>query len=173
MIRSRLPFRKLVENQRLFEAEERGQVSWAKVRLAILNVAVTSIEGKTDGESGVFDRRIGAGGREKAKYEGQRFILPRASRLAIIVVVDMEIISAPSFRFPAALALACLLPWLPGNLSTATAAEVTLQKVPALTVEQAPAYPENLARYDLGAQVEAAPEGSPSSALQLNSPAAP
>lgn len=36
------------------------------------------------------------------------------------------------------------------------AADVTLQKVPPLTVEQAPAYPENLARHYLGARVESA-----------------
>ena len=36
------------------------------------------------------------------------------------------------------------------------AADLTLQKVPPLTVEQAPAYPENLARHHLGARVEAA-----------------
>jgi hypothetical protein len=39
----------------------------------------------------------------------------------------------------------------------ATGAELVLQKVPPLTVEQAPAYPENLARYALGARVEIAP----------------
>jgi hypothetical protein len=36
-------------------------------------------------------------------------------------------------------------------------AGLVLQKVPPLTVEQAPAYPENLARYYLGARVEADP----------------
>lgn len=43
-----------------------------------------------------------------------------------------------------------------GSLPNASAAELVLHKVPALTVEQAPAYPENLARRHLGAQVEAA-----------------
>ncbi|MDQ3626519.1 MAG: hypothetical protein M3372_05270 [Verrucomicrobiota bacterium] len=43
-----------------------------------------------------------------------------------------------------------------GTLPNASAAELVLHKVPALTVEQAPAYPENLARRHLGAQVEAA-----------------
>ena len=42
--------------------------------------------------------------------------------------------------------------------SLSTAAELVLQKVPPLTVEQAPAYPENLARYPLGAQVEISPK---------------
>ena len=35
-----------------------------------------------------------------------------------------------------------------------SAADLVLQKVPPLTVEQAPAYPENLARRDLGAKLE-------------------
>ncbi|MFN2508516.1 MAG: hypothetical protein ABR589_07055 [Chthoniobacterales bacterium] len=37
----------------------------------------------------------------------------------------------------------------------AIAADLVLQKVPALTVEQAPAYPENLARHHLGARIVA------------------
>jgi hypothetical protein len=48
------------------------------------------------------------------------------------------------------------------------AADLVLQKVPPLTVEQAPAYPQNLARYECGAQVEAAPQ-SPIANLHLNS----
>ena len=43
-----------------------------------------------------------------------------------------------------------------GTMPGASAAELVLHKVPALTVEQVPAYPENLARRHLGAQVEAA-----------------
>src|SRR5205814_7339727 len=42
--------------------------------------------------------------------------------------------------------------------STASGGELVLQKVPPLTVEQAPVYPENLARYALGAQVEITPK---------------
>lgn len=49
------------------------------------------------------------------------------------------------------------------------ASELVLQKVPALTVAQSPAYPENLARYHLGAQVEAAPQSHPIAHLQLSS----
>jgi hypothetical protein len=49
------------------------------------------------------------------------------------------------------------------------AAQLVLQKVPPLTVEQAPAYPQNLARYHLGAQVEAAPQSNPIASLQLSS----
>ena len=44
-----------------------------------------------------------------------------------------------------------------------------LQKVPPLTVAQAPAYPENLARYDLGAKIEAAPQSTSIAGLQLSS----
>ena len=49
------------------------------------------------------------------------------------------------------------------------ASEVVLQKVPPLTVDQSPAYPENLARYHLGAMVEAAPQSHPIAHLQLSS----
>ncbi len=49
------------------------------------------------------------------------------------------------------------------------AAEVVLQKAPPLTVREAPAYPQNLARYHLGAEVKAAPRSVPVSQLQLSS----
>lgn len=60
-----------------------------------------------------------------------------------------------------------------GGLFLATASwgfagEITLQKVPALTVEQSPAYPENLARYHLGADVKATPQSHPIANLQLS-----
>ena len=42
-----------------------------------------------------------------------------------------------------------------------------VQKVPPLTVEQAPSYPENLARYPLGAQVEVTPKGDPAAEAAL------
>ena len=54
------------------------------------------------------------------------------------------------------------------GVTSGFAADSTLQKVPPLTVEQAPAYPENLARYHLGAEVEASPQTNPISALQLS-----
>jgi hypothetical protein len=53
--------------------------------------------------------------------------------------------------------------------SSLLASEVVLHKVPPLTVEQAPAYPDNLARYHFGAQVEAAPNAVPVSSLKLSS----
>ncbi len=49
------------------------------------------------------------------------------------------------------------------------AADLTLHKVPPLTVEQAPLYPENLARLSLGAQVQAVSGENANSKLQLSS----
>ena len=49
------------------------------------------------------------------------------------------------------------------------AADVVLQKAPPLTVRQAPAYPENLARYHFGAAVKAMPQSSSLATLQLSS----
>ena len=45
-----------------------------------------------------------------------------------------------------------------------SAADLVLQKVPPLTVEQAPAYPENVARQHLGAKLETAPGDTDSKA---------
>ena len=53
--------------------------------------------------------------------------------------------------------------------SIAIAADVVLQKAPPLTVEQAPAYPENLARYHLGAEIQAIPQNDSTAKLQLSS----
>ena len=49
------------------------------------------------------------------------------------------------------------------------AADLTLHKVPPLTVEQAPLYPENLARLSLGAQVHTVSSENANSKLQLSS----
>src|SRR5437879_12556428 len=47
---------------------------------------------------------------------------------------------------------------------SASGADLVLQKVPPLTVAQAPNYPQNLARFDLGAQIESdVPEDASSS----------
>ncbi|HSH38529.1 MAG TPA: hypothetical protein VK993_07065 [Chthoniobacterales bacterium] len=46
-----------------------------------------------------------------------------------------------------------------------SAADLVLQKVPPLTVEQAPAYPENVARQHLGAKLETAPGDSDNKAM--------
>jgi len=47
-------------------------------------------------------------------------------------------------------------------------ADVVLQKVPPLTVREAPAYPENLARYHFGAEVKVVPEKTSPAKLQLS-----
>jgi hypothetical protein len=78
----------------------------------------------------------------------------------------MEIIKAASrTRTVAYLTSALLLAGAPALLS----ADLVLHKVPSLTAEQAATYPENLARYDRGAQVEAAPQSRPIANLQLTS----
>ena len=51
----------------------------------------------------------------------------------------------------------------------AIASDVVLQKAPPLTVEQAPAYPENVARYHFGADVKILPTNSASAQLELSS----
>lgn len=79
----------------------------------------------------------------------------------------MEIMSASSSPLFKVFGLACGLSFLGGSALVAN--DLVLQHVPPITVEQAPAYPENLARYHFGAQVEAAPEGQPASQLQLSS----
>jgi hypothetical protein len=53
--------------------------------------------------------------------------------------------------------------------SLAVCADIVLQKAPPLTVRQAPAYPENLARYHFGADVKAMPQSVPLTKLQLSS----
>lgn len=78
----------------------------------------------------------------------------------------MEIMSAHSSRFIHIPLLAGCFSLIAPALSFA--AEITLQKVPAITVQQAPAFPENLARYHFGAQVDAAPHSNPVSSLQLS-----
>src|SRR5213076_644502 len=51
-------------------------------------------------------------------------------------------------------------------------ADLVLQKIPPLTVAQAPNYPQNLARFDLGAQIESdVPDDASSSVPFLNSEA--
>ena len=89
------------------------------------------------------------------------------SEVAIIVFVAMEIMRAPISYFTKVCGLCCCL-WV-AHAVTLVAADLILQKVPPLTVEQAPAYPENLARYHFGAQVEAAPQSNPARNLQLSS----
>ena len=71
---------------------------------------------------------------------------------------------AISFRFTP---LACMLLLL-GSVA-GLPADVILQKASPLTVREAPAYPENLARYHFGADVKATPESASPAELQLSS----
>jgi hypothetical protein len=77
----------------------------------------------------------------------------------------MEIIT-PS-RFRSIRRLAVVGSALFSSTCLSIGAELVLQKVPALTVDQAPAYPENLARYPLGAQVEITPKADPTGEAAL------
>jgi hypothetical protein len=70
--------------------------------------------------------------------------------------------------FPVALSC-CLFSLFAVASSLAAASDVVLQKAPPLTVRQAPAYPENLARYHFGADVKAAPQSVPLTKLELSS----
>ena len=79
----------------------------------------------------------------------------------------MEIMSSSSLLLVRISTLSCVV--LLANVSGLLGGELILQKVPPLTVEQAPAYPENLARYHLGAQVEVAPQRTSIAGLQLSS----
>ena len=84
-------------------------------------------------------------------------------RRSIIVFVDMEIMKLP-FYSRRLTSVAFLLVSTGLSLS---AGELVLQQVPAFTVEQSGGYPENLARYRAGAQIEAAPKSHSISDLQL------
>ena len=79
----------------------------------------------------------------------------------------MEIIGARASRFTRICTLSCCL--FLGHTAGLMAAEIVLQKVPPLTVERSPAYPENVARYHLGAQVAAVPQSNPITNLRLSS----
>ncbi len=96
-----------------------------------------------------------------------KFLLPNRAKVAILILVDMEIMSASSSRLLKISSLALTLTLAGG--SGLVAGQLTLQKVPPLTVEQVPAYPENLARYHFGAEVEDAADGNTTSDLKLSS----
>src|SRR2546423_7133419 len=83
-----------------------------------------------------------------------------------MLFVDMEIMKASLFSSSTKFLVLCVATTIP---SIAMAADVLLQKAPPLTVEQAPAYPENLARYQLGVEVQATPQSNGTSKLQLSS----
>ncbi len=74
-------------------------------------------------------------------------------------IIKRFFVGPPSFYGAGAILLA---------VTGASAGPLTLQKIPPLTVQQASSYPENLARYNLGAQVEAMPKSQPIAHLQLS-----
>jgi hypothetical protein len=90
--------------------------------------------------------------------------LQKTPENSILVFVDMEIMKTFTSR-SARICTACSL--VLGIASAASAADLVLQKVPPLTVEQAPAYPENVARRDLGAKLESTGTGVDSRAEAL------
>jgi hypothetical protein len=68
-----------------------------------------------------------------------------------------------AFFSPLAFSFATVVP------SNGGTGDVVLQKAPPLTVRQAPAYPENLARFHFGAAVKATPQTDSIAKLQLSS----
>ena len=70
--------------------------------------------------------------------------------------------SSTRLKWLAATLLAPLLP------SLGIASDIVLQKAPPLTIRNAPAYPENLARFHFGADVKANPHSAPLAKLQLS-----
>src|SRR6266849_2134654 len=93
--------------------------------------------------------------------EAERFLLPSARRPDIIVFVAMEIMSANILRFSRTGTFICCLV-LAGALPV-------LAQVPPSTVERSPAYAQNVARFRLGARVEAFRQSNPISSFQLSS----
>lgn len=77
----------------------------------------------------------------------------------------MEIMNTLPARFGISVAVSSLVL---AAVPSAWAASTTLEKVPALTVDQAPSYPENLARYHLGAQIKVSPKSQPIGNLRLS-----
>jgi hypothetical protein len=91
-------------------------------------------------------------------YGGAKFILQIARRPDIIVFVVMEIMSTPIFRTGTFICYILLAGALP-----------VLAQVPASTFEQTPAYAQNVARFRLGARVEAFRQSNPIGSLQSSS----
>jgi hypothetical protein len=78
----------------------------------------------------------------------------------------MEIMSLPVPRLLRIPALVCCLVF--PLASASFGGDLVLQKVPPLTVDQAPAYPQNLARYELGAEIKPLPPTSANGTFQLS-----
>ena len=143
----------------------------------LVEAAVTAAEAQLAGAgvSPFFEWPAANPGGERHRWDGApggqivrgrgKFLLPSREAVAIIVFVVMEIMNPSSRLFKLCSVVSCLVM----ATGSALAAELVLEKVPALTVEQAPGYPENLARYHFGAKVEAAPQDNSASSLQLGS----
>src|SRR2546422_426074 len=82
---------------------------------------------------------------KKTVVDEKRFILSKGEHPPIIVFVNMEIMRAPNLPCRIARLFSGIL--FLNSAAHLLAADIVLQKVPPLTVEQAPSYPENLARY--------------------------
>ena len=93
------------------------------------------------------------------------FVLPIFGHPDIIVFVAMAIMSARLLRFGRVFSPGCLIVF---GASQLIASDLVLQKVPPLTIEQAPGYPQNLARHRLGAQVELASQNNSGSTPQVD-----
>ncbi len=114
-------------------------------------------------------RRASKGPLTEDPPPGECFLLPKNGEKNILIIKPMEIISTHLARLGSVLLIA--------TAGSAPAADLLLQKVAPLTVEQAPRYPQNLARIDLGAQAQATPQsdtgkilsGDPKATYELNS----
>jgi hypothetical protein len=102
----------------------------------------------------------------KKSWQCAIFLLPSRERFSILVFVVMEIMKSITLASRTKFALLCVALAAP---SLAIASDVVLQKAPPLTIEQAPSYPENLARYHFGAQITALPQTGPAAKLELSS----
>jgi hypothetical protein len=103
--------------------------------------------------------------RAKKVRAQRKFLLPSGDRFSILIFVAMEIMKTKALSSHAKSILFCVALATP---SLAIAGDLVLQKAPPLTVEQAPAYPENVARYHFGADVSAIP-GKGAATLTLSS----
>jgi hypothetical protein len=97
---------------------------------------------------------------------GQDFYCQGSPESAIIVFVSMEIMRVSLHRF---LQFSGLIACFSLSGTGTSLAALVLQKVPPLTVEQVPAYPENLARSFLGTQIEVDPDSATTQAKSENS----
>ncbi len=96
--------------------------------------------------------------------KGRKIHIARITRVYYARVVAMEIMKTSRTLSSAV----CLLASVALANTSAVASDLVLHKVPPLSPDQAPGYPQNLARYHLGAQVEAAPRSQSIAQLKLS-----